>query len=213
MKNKKKEIATIKSFGEEWTKFDQSQEDKKTLYKIFKKYFIIFPWKNISKKSIGFDMGCGSGRWAQFVAPKVRRLNCIDPSKSINVAKKKLKKFKNIVFHKKTVDKVKLKNSSQDFGYSLGVLHHILDTQSAMRSCTKLLKPGAPFLIYVYYAFDNRPIWFVIFWKISDFLRKILCTFPEKYKSFFTDMAALLLYWPLARLSRILEYLNFRVYI
>ena len=33
-------------------------------------------------------MGCGSGRWAQFVAPRVKKLFCIDPSEAINVAKK-----------------------------------------------------------------------------------------------------------------------------
>ena len=30
--------------------------------------------------SIGFDMGCGSGRWAKLIANKVKLLNCIDPS-------------------------------------------------------------------------------------------------------------------------------------
>lgn len=29
---------------------------------------------------IGFDLGCGSGRWAFFVAPKVAKLHCIDRS-------------------------------------------------------------------------------------------------------------------------------------
>lgn len=209
MKNKKKEADTIRSFGEEWIKFDQVKENKKKLYKIFKKYFSIFPWKKISKKSIGFDMGCGSGRWAEFVAPKVKTLHCIDPSKSINVAKKKLKNFKNIIFHKKKINKIKLKNSSQDFGYSLGVLHHILDVQSAINSCTKLLKPGAPFLIYIYYSFENRPMWYKMIWKTSDFLRKFICLFSGKYKLFFTDLIAVTIYLPLARMLKLLDYFNF----
>lgn len=40
--------------------------------------------------------------------------------------------------------------------YFLGVLHHVPDTQAAIRSCVGLLKPGAPLLLYFYYAFDNR---------------------------------------------------------
>ncbi len=35
-------------------------------------------------------MGCGSGRWARWVAPKVGRLHCIDPSIAIDVARKNL---------------------------------------------------------------------------------------------------------------------------
>jgi methylase of polypeptide subunit release factors len=32
-------------------------------------------------------MGCGSGRWARFVAPHVGRLHCIDPSSALAVAR------------------------------------------------------------------------------------------------------------------------------
>ena len=49
---------------------------------------------------------------------------------------------------------------SMDFGYSLGVLHHVPDTLAGIKACAKALKPGAPFLVYLYYAFDNRPAWF-----------------------------------------------------
>ena len=87
----------IKSFGKEWQRFDQSKLDKLELKKIFKDYFKIFPWKLINKKSIGFDMGCGSGRWALLVAPKVGKLTCIDPSSdAIAVAKQNLSHLSNI---------------------------------------------------------------------------------------------------------------------
>ena len=36
-------------------------------------------------------MGCGSGRWASLVAPRVGHLNCIDPSSAIDVAKRIVK--------------------------------------------------------------------------------------------------------------------------
>ena len=36
-------------------------------------------------------MGCGSGRWAKVVAPRVGLLNCIEPSSAIKIAKKKFK--------------------------------------------------------------------------------------------------------------------------
>ena len=35
-------------------------------------------------------MGCGSGRWAQFVADKVHILNCIDPSEKLLMLQGKL---------------------------------------------------------------------------------------------------------------------------
>jgi ubiquinone/menaquinone biosynthesis C-methylase UbiE len=63
----------------------------------------------------------------------------------------------NCEFHLASVDEIPLPDSSQDFGYSLGVLHHIPDTQLALNACVKKLKLGAPFLLYCYYRFDNRP--------------------------------------------------------
>ena len=67
-----KDEKVIKEFGEEWTKYDNTNLDKEKLFESFQQYFDIFPWALISQESEGFDMGCGSGRWAQFVAPKVK---------------------------------------------------------------------------------------------------------------------------------------------
>ena len=79
---------TVESFGEEWARFDQSGMKDKEGYKIFKNYFSLFPFNQLSTNSEGFDMGCGSGRWAKFIAPKIGLLHCIDPSTAIDVAKK-----------------------------------------------------------------------------------------------------------------------------
>jgi SAM-dependent methyltransferase len=215
MKNLDKK--TVKSFGDEWVHFDQSVMKSKEALKMFKSYFSIFPFKKLSKFSKGFDMGCGSGRWAKFVAPKVGLLNCIDPSIAIKVAKKNLKEFKNIKFHQKSLDQSGLREKSQDFGYSLGVLHHVPNTKLAINSCVRLLKPGAPFLLYIYYAFDNRPLWFKFFWIISNFIRLIICKLPKFYKFLICDIIAVLVYYPFARFILIsekigLELKNFPLY-
>ncbi|MDA7604998.1 class I SAM-dependent methyltransferase [Candidatus Pelagibacter sp.] len=203
MRNIHKE--TVKSFGDEWHRFDQSKMENKESLKIFKSYFSIFPLKKLTKFSEGFDMGCGSGRWAKFVAPKVKYLNCIDPSQAIEVAKKNLKKFKNIKYYQKSLDKSGLKMKSQDFGYSLGVLHHVPDTKAAIISCSKLLKPGAPFLLYIYYYFDNRPSWFKFLWALSNLTRLIIYRLPKSLKFLICDIIAILIYYPFARTALIFE--------
>ena len=71
---------TVASFGDEWSRFDQSGMNESETQKAFNEYFSVFPWSDLPANAEGFDMGCGSGRWARFVAPRVGRLNCIDPS-------------------------------------------------------------------------------------------------------------------------------------
>jgi SAM-dependent methyltransferase len=199
------DFKTVESFGEEWLLFDQLGMSELESEVAFKQYFAIFPWDILPASAEGFDMGCGSGRWAKFVAPKVFRLNCIDPSIAIHVAKKCLVNFENIVFHKTSVDNSGLAEESQDFGYSIGVLHHIPNTDEGLNSCVKLLKKGAPLLLYIYYSFENRPFWYKLLWKSTDLMRKVIYRLPNKIKNFVTDTIAILVYFPIARLSKILE--------
>lgn len=69
---------TVDSFGSEWARFDQSELSAQELETLFQTYFHLFPWSALPPAAEGFDMGCGSGRWAKLVAPRVGRLNCID---------------------------------------------------------------------------------------------------------------------------------------
>lgn len=203
---------TVKSFGEEWVHFDQSSIKNKEAHEIFKSYFSIFPLNELSKLSEGFDMGCGSGRWAKYIAPKVGLLHCVEPSIAIKVAKKRLKKFNNIKYHQKYLDNSGLEKKSQDFGYSLGVLHHVPNTKLAINSCVNLLKTGAPFLIYIYYSFDNRPIWFKYLWNLSNYLRLFISRLPKLLKFLICDIIAIFIYYPFARFILFFEKTGFKLY-
>tara|TARA_Y100000996_G_C22433331_1_gene606599 strand:- start:144 stop:971 length:828 start_codon:yes stop_codon:yes gene_type:complete len=199
---------TVKSFSDQWLRYDQSGMSKREATKLFKNYFSIFPWDKLPKSAEGFDMGCGTGRWAKFVAPKVKTLHCIDPSEAITVAKKKLKKFKNIKYHQRSLDSSGIKNKSQDFGYLLGVIHYVPNAKAAIKSCAKLLKPGAPILFYIYYSLDNRPLWFKYLWNLSNLFRILISRLPKFFNFLLCDIIALFVYLPLAKISFIFEKLG-----
>ncbi len=199
---------SVNSFGNEWKDFDQSKLSSHEAKKVFEEYFSIFPWKLLNDKSKGFDMGCGSGRWARLVAPRVGPLNCIDPSEAIKIAKKNLSYIDNVSFYKCSVDDECLPKSSQDFGYSLGVLHHVPDTEKAIKSCVSLLKPGAPLLLYLYYKFDNRPYLYRVVWNISDIFRRIISKLPFKFRSIVTNIIAAIVYFPFAKISLFLDWVG-----
>ena len=196
---------TVASFGDEWSRYDQSSMSYSEASEIFMAYFSIFPWDMLPSNPVGFDMGCGSGRWAKFVAPKVGRLNCIDPSSALDIARRNLIDFKNVEYIKASVSESGIPINSQDFGYSLGVLHHVPDTESAINSCVSILKPGAPLLVYLYYAFDNRGWVYRLLWRASDLVRRIICKLPSRFKHLVTDVIAAIVYFPLARLSLLLD--------
>ena len=196
----------VADFGEEWALYDQAGPSAAEHRRLFDCYFSIFPFEALPADAEGFDMGCGSGRWAEIVADRVGRLHCIDPAeRALSAAKRRLADKSNAVFHLAGVDKLPLEDDSQDFGYSLGVLHHIPDTERGLADCVRKLKPGAPFLVYLYYRFDNRPGWFAAAWRVSDAVRRGICRLPFPAKRAASDAIACSIYWPLARAARLGE--------
>lgn len=203
--------STVAGFGDEWERFDQSDLESAEAKQLFDSYFNIFPWNSLPEDAVGFDLGCGSGRWAKFVSPIVGRLHCIDPSSALEIAKNNLRNFNNCEFYSASVDTMPLVDESMDFGYSLGVLHHIPDTQAAMSACVRKLKKGAPFLVYLYYSFDNRPVWFRMIWRLSDFIRYVVSRLPHKMRYVVSQLIAGVVYFPLARLLFLAEKLGLNI--
>jgi SAM-dependent methyltransferase len=195
----------VEGFGDEWSRFDQSELSDEEFARLADNYFHIFDFAILPEKPVGFDLGAGSGRWARYVAPRVGTLHVIEPSKAIAVAKRNLAEFDNCEFHQADVDNLPLADDSMDFGYSLGVLHHIPDTEKGMQKCVDKLKPGAPFLVYLYYRFDNRPAWFRAIWKATDLARRGISRLPHNLRFLTSQVIAAGVYYPLARTALLLE--------
>jgi glycosyltransferase involved in cell wall biosynthesis/SAM-dependent methyltransferase len=202
----------VSGFGDEWSRFDQTTVSERELRELFDAYFDTFPWESLPPDAVGMDVGCGSGRWARYVAPRVGRLLCVDASRvAADVARRNLAAHPNAEVLVASVDDLPVPDSSLDFAYSVGVLHHVPDTAAGLKSCAAKLKAGAPFLVYLYYAFDNRPLWFRFVWRMSNPLRFVISRMPHALRYLLSQMLAALVYWPLARLSRELERLGLNV--
>jgi SAM-dependent methyltransferase len=197
---------TVSGFGDEWSRFRQDEVSQSELKAHFDRYFSVFPWDTLPKDAVGADYGCGSGRWSKFVAPRVHALHLVDPSReALEVARQNLAEFNNTTFHNASVTEVPIADGSLDFAFSLGVLHHVPDTERAFRAIAKKLKPGAPLLTYLYYAFENRPPWFRALWKTSDTLRRGISQLPHGPRYAASQVLAATVYWPLARSARVLD--------
>lgn len=204
--------ATVDGFGEEWAAYDQSGLVGAEFSHWFDAYFHLFPFDRLPPAAEGFDLGCGSGRWAAGVAPRVGHLHCIDPAaRALDVARRGLAAHANVEFHHASASTIPLADASQDFGYSLGVLHHVPDTAQALADAVRKLKPGAPFLLYLYYRFDQRPAWFRALWRASDIGRQAISRLPFGPRKVVTTAIALGIYWPLSRAAGVAERLGAKV--
>lgn len=202
----------VEGFGDEWSRFDQSQFGDEEARRVFELYFKVFPWASLPKDAVGLDVGCGSGRWAKLVAPRVGKLHCVDASAdALAVAKRNLAGAKNVEFHVASVDAMPIADSSMDFVYSLGVLHHIPDTAAGIADCVRKLKPGAPFLVYLYYGLENRPFWFRQVWNVAKVGIPIISRLPLSARYAASQVIAATVYYPLARSALVMERLGMPV--
>ena len=194
-------------FGREWSTFTQGADDLSPAERerLFGEYFRIFPWQDLPAGAEGLDAGCGSGRWALSASQRVGRLHALDASAdALTVARRNLADRPNVTFHHASVSDIPLADGSLDFAYSLGVLHHVPDTTGAIRHIASKLKPGAPFLVYLYYALDNRPFWFRALWRSTDAVRAVISRLPPSLKLLTSQFIAATVYWPIARMCALL---------
>ncbi|HEY6252379.1 MAG TPA: class I SAM-dependent methyltransferase [Candidatus Angelobacter sp.] len=193
---------TVEGFGKEWGRFTQREMSEAERAEVFRKYFSLV---NLStKRARVLDMGCGSGRWDILVAPFVTQLVAADASpEALSVARQNVK-APNVTFVEATPETLPFPDGYFDFIFSLGVLHHVPDTQGAIHALTAKLSSGGTLLLYLYYAFDTRPGWFKMLWKISDWIRRLVCSLPFPLRFGFSQIVAVFVYWPLARAAKYL---------
>jgi ubiquinone/menaquinone biosynthesis C-methylase UbiE len=124
---------------------------------------------------------------------------------ALAVARKNLAQASNTTFHLASVGDIPLPDGSLDLAFSLGVLHHVPDTLSAIKEVASKLRKGAPFLVYLYYALDNRPWWFRAIWKLSNIFRIVICRLPASVRLVVSQIIAIAVYWPLARTAALVQ--------
>jgi ubiquinone/menaquinone biosynthesis C-methylase UbiE len=204
------DIRVAEGFGDEWKRFDQSCLSDAVQEQMFAAYFAGFPWAELPAGAAGADFGCGSGRWALRVAPRVGKLYCVDASTAaLEVSRKNLRHVTNCEFVLSSVGNMPIPEASLDFGYSLGVLHHVPDAFAGLASCVRTLKPGAPFLLYLYYRMENRPVWYRALWAGTDCVRRMVSRLPHSIRYLVSQIVATLVYWPLARGAGVAQKLGF----
>ena len=199
---------TVESFGEEWNSFHGFSE--KEIKVIGDMYFDIVKPEMFTREARIIDIGCGSGRFIKYIRERYEHqlIVGIDPSSAILAADSLLGTDEKVILVQAAADNIPYPENYFDFAYSLGVLHHIPDTQKALNDSVKILKPGGYFLLYLYYNLDNRNFFFKAIFHLSNLVRSVVSKMPAKAKKITCDVLAILLYMPFVLMCRLLKRLG-----
>ena len=198
----------VEEFGEEWLKFHEFSDEM--INKSVGEYFDIINDRIITKNTYAIDIGCGSGRWTKVMAAGAGFIEAVDPSNAIFAADRLLKNIDNVRLTKASINTLPFDDETFDFGMSVGVLHHIPDTQQAMIDCVKKVKQGGYFYTYLYHDISHKGFLTRTAFAISDTLRKVISRLPAAVKKFICDIIATIVYLPLVTTSRFFSWIGMR---
>ena len=201
----------IDGFGHEWAAFDYTEtETEEALDAQFVAYCAPIDITQFDPRtSIAADFGAGSGRWSSRLSRYFSLVYALEPSDGASrVLENKFSEDPKITVLQETVGGNSIPISTLDLAMSLGVLHHIPDTSLAIKDISRSIKPKGFFLCYLYYSLENKPLYYRLIFKGVNLARKVISDLPQPIKRVCTMIIASLVYWPLARISKLLAKLG-----
>lgn len=140
-------VRTQASFGYEWTHFHAWNDSGETNFRDY------FETADLSRLRDGLvlDAGCGMGRSTRLMAAHARHVIAVDFSRAIEQAAANTRGIANVDCVQADLLRLPFPDRTFDYIYSLGVLHHLGNTETAVRALVGKLKPGGRLRVYLYW--------------------------------------------------------------
>lgn len=188
------------TFGEEWQAYPEMLAEHE---KEFSQYFDLIDLESLGTATV-CDLGCGSGRWSYHLRNRCKRLILVDFSDAIFVARRNLRDCENALFFMGDLTNLPFRRPFADLVICLGVLHHL--PIPAMYAVRRLEASAPRILVYLYYALDNRPLYFRPLLALVSGLRRLTSRIRgSRARDAFTWFVTLSVYIPLVFLGKCLS--------
>lgn len=94
------------------------------------------------------DLGCGTGRATELLAPFVRRVVAVDASEAmLDEARARLRRADNVDLRRADLEQLPLGDGELDAALLVLVLHHIAHPQTVLAEVSRVLAPGGRLVI------------------------------------------------------------------
>lgn len=152
----------LESFGRQWTKYEvaHDEEDRATFQAKTGVRLADLAGLRV------LDAGCGGGRYAKVCGEAGATVWGADHTQAVEKASDLCRHLPQVRFVQADLKHLPFEPESFDFAFSLGVMHHDVDTRAVFEAVAKMVKPGGRYAVWLYRR--NRP------WQewINDALRR-----------------------------------------
>jgi len=163
---------TADSFAYEWERFGAMREE---WAKNFADYLRPHTAQSLAGKRV-LDVGTGSGRHSFHAAQAGAQVVAVDLGASIDVARRNLPA--SVLTVQADAEALPFERDSFDLVMSIGVLHHLPDTERALRSIARYAKPGGHVHVYLYWVPEQR--WHRRVLRAVTALRRVTVRLPHR---------------------------------
>ena len=196
------QLRTALSFGFEWTRFPEMYDEWS---RSFLEYMQPHSAEFFRGKKV-LDAGCGSGRFAYYAAKYGAEVWAMDLGPAVEVAQRNTAAAGKAQVIQADLHRPPFAPESFDFVYSIGVLHHLPDPETAFHNLLRYLKPGGEIQIYLYWKPEGQPVKRALLAMVTG-ARKITTRLPHTINYMLAFPAALAAFtffvWPYRILRRI----------
>lgn len=136
----------LKSFGDQWTTYEVAHDDEDRATFTAKTGM---PLEDLDGLRV-LDAGCGGGRYSRICGGAGATVVAADHSRAVDKATLLCGHLPEVNFIQADLKQLPLEKASFDFVFSIGVMHHDVDTRAVFDSVAKLVRPGGRYSVWLY---------------------------------------------------------------
>lgn len=136
----------LASFGRQWNKFEVAHDDEDRATFQAKTGVRLDELKGLRV----LDAGSGGGRYSKVCGEAGATVVGADHSAAVSKARQLCSHLPNVAFVQADLKHLPFEPASFDFAFSIGVMHHDVDTRAVFDAVAKLVKPGGRYSVWLY---------------------------------------------------------------
>lgn len=152
----------LESFGRQWTKFEVAHDDEDRATFQAKTGLRLAELQGLRI----LDAGCGGGRYAKVCGEAGAAVSGADHTQAVDKAAELCRHLPQVHFVQADLKHLPFEPASFDFAFSIGVMHHDVNTRAVFDAVAKMVRPGGRYAVWLYRRNQAWQEW------INDRLRK-----------------------------------------
>lgn len=136
----------LKSFGDQWTTYEVAHDDEDKATFAAKTGIRL---EQLEGQKV-LDAGCGGGRYSRICGEAGATVIGADHSRAVDKAISLCSHLPDVGFLQADLKHLPLEKESFDFVFSIGVMHHDVNTRAVFDSVAKLVRPGGRYSVWLY---------------------------------------------------------------